>query len=72
MISVAGRSFGPIKIEGQYALVPLRLYENLNLTGAVALLGQLPEAMPAPSPAVAAEPKPVQAPAPKATTKPKK
>lgn len=72
-ITVAGRSFGPIKIEGQYALVPLRLYENLNLTGAVASLGQLPEVAQAPPPAPSpVESKPVQAPVTKTATKAKK
>jgi hypothetical protein len=78
-IMVAGRSFGPIKIEGQYALVPLRLYESLNLTGAVALLGQLPEIaqvpqapqLPVPDTAPVVT-KQKQAPAPKPVVKVKK
>jgi hypothetical protein len=31
----------PVKIDGQYALVPLRLYENTVLMGDVASLGKL-------------------------------
>ena len=61
-IKVAGRSFGKVKIEGQYALVPLRLYENLNLIGEVASLGKLPDVAQAPPPATSpVEVKPVPA-----------
>ncbi|MFN9725931.1 COG3014 family protein [Acidovorax sp.] len=61
VITVNGRQLPqPIKINGQYALVPLRMYENSVLTGDVAMLGQLPAvaaAQPAPAaPAAAAEP----------------
>ena len=43
VVSVNGRQLPqPIKIDGQYALVPLRMYDNSVLTGDVAMLGQLP------------------------------
>jgi hypothetical protein len=52
-VTVNGRQLPvPIKIDGQYALVPLRMYENSVLTGDVAMLGQLPAvavAQPAPA-----------------------
>nr|HRL98874.1 hypothetical protein [Acidovorax sp.] len=54
LVSVNGRQLPvPIKIDGQYALVPLRMYDNSVLTGDVAMLGQLPA-----TPAVAAAPAP--------------
>ena len=41
-VSINGRQLRqPIKIDGQYALVPLRLYENTVLMGDVASLGKL-------------------------------
>ena len=52
VVSVNGRQLPqPIKIDGQYALVPLRMYENSVLTGDVAMLGQLPTVAAAPQPA---------------------
>ena len=43
MVSINGRPLPqPIKVDGQYALVPLRLYESSVLIGAVAMLGDLP------------------------------
>ncbi len=42
VVTVNGRALpDPIKIDGQYALVPLRLYENTVLMGDVASLGKL-------------------------------
>jgi len=56
LVSINGRQLPqPIKIDGQYALVPLRMYDNSVLTGDVAMLGQLPAVAAAPQPA-AAEP----------------
>lgn len=58
VVSINGRPIeGAIKIDGQYALVPLRLYENRVLVGDVASLGQLAAV------AVAPQPEPVVAPA---------
>ena len=54
VVSVNGRQLPqPIKIDGQYALVPLRMYDNSVLTGDVAMLGQLPTVAAAPQPAAA-------------------
>ncbi len=54
----------PVKIDGQYALVPVRLYHNVALAGDVATAGRLPDAPP-PAPVVAEPaPVPVAAPAP--------
>lgn len=51
-LSVNGRPLPePIQIDGQYALVPLRIYHNSVLTGKVASLGQLPAMAAAPVPA---------------------
>lgn len=56
VVSVNGRALPqPIKIDGQYALVPLRMYDNSVLIGDVAMLGQLPAVAAVPQPA-AAEP----------------
>ena len=58
-VSINGRQLPqPIKIDGQYALVPLRMYDNSVLIGDVAMLGQLPTvaAAPQPAPAAAAAP----------------
>ena len=42
VVTVNGRALpDPVKIDGQYALVPLRLYENTVLMGDVASLGKL-------------------------------
>ena len=42
VVTVNGRALPePVKIDGQYALVPLRLYENTVLMGDVASLGKL-------------------------------
>ena len=52
MVTINGRALpAPIKVDGQYALVPLRMYQNSVLVGDVAMLGQLPEVA-----AVVAEP----------------
>ena len=54
-VSINGRQLPqPIKIDGQYALVPLRMYDNSVLIGDVAMLGQLPTVAAAPQPAPAA------------------
>lgn len=51
-ISINGRQLAqPIQIEGQYALVPLRIYHNGVLTGKVASIGQLAALAQAPAPA---------------------
>ena len=42
-VSVDGRDFGTVKIDGQYAVVPLRLYEAVALVGEIGMLGKLPE-----------------------------
>ncbi len=42
-VSVDGRDFGTVKIDGQYAVVPLRLYETVALVGEIGILGKLPE-----------------------------
>ena len=58
MITINGRALpAPVKIDGQYALVPLRMYHNSVLMGDVAMLGQLPTT------AVAAQQAPEAAPA---------
>lgn len=41
-ISLHGVSFGTARVDGQYAVVPLRLYQSRPLVGAVAQFGQLP------------------------------
>ena len=67
MVTINGRALpAPIKIDGQYALVPLRMYENSVLIGDVAMLGQLPATAaaviaPPPAAAVAAPAAPVRA-----------
>lgn len=74
VISIGGRALPqPVHIDGQYALVPLRIYDNSVLMGDVASLGQLPAvaAAPAapvavPAPALAPQPRPEQAAAPAA------
>jgi hypothetical protein len=50
---VNGREFGPIKIDGQYAVVPLRFYESVALVGEVGSIGKLPEQEPPPPPVAA-------------------
>ena len=59
-VTINGRALpAPIKIDGQYALVPLRMYDNSVLIGDVATLGQLPAVAPVVVPPVAvAEPAP--------------
>lgn len=53
-LSIDGRRLpAPIKVDGQYALLPLRLYDNSVLIGDVATLGQLPAVAAAPEPAPA-------------------
>lgn len=72
VVTVNGRALpDPVKIDGQYALVPLRLYENTVLMGSVASLGKL--APPSAAPVEAAAPAaPVAKPAPRANTRPAK
>ena len=75
VVSINGRALdAPVKVDGQYALVPLRLYENRVLIGDVATMGQLAAVAAAPAP----EAKPVVAapvrstrPAARTVTKPK-
>lgn len=72
VVTVNGRALpDPVKIDGQYALVPLRLYENTVLMGSVASLGKLAPASAAPVEA-AAPAVPVAQPAPRANTRPAK
>ena len=72
VVTVNGRALpDPVKIDGQYALVPLRLYENTVLMGDVASLGKLAPASAAPVEA-AAPAAPVAKPAPRANTRPAK
>jgi hypothetical protein len=47
-VSVDGRDFGTVKIDGQYAVVPLRVYETVALVGEVGILGKLPDQEPPP------------------------
>ena len=69
VVTVNGRALpDPVKIDGQYALVPLRLYENTVLMGSVASLGKLPPASAAPVEA-AAPAAPAAKPAPRANTR---
>lgn len=72
VVTVNGRALPePVKIDGQYALVPLRLYENTVLMGSVASLGKLAPASAAPVEA-AAPAAPVAKPAPRANIRPAK
>lgn len=72
VVTVNGRALpDSVKIDGQYALVPLRLYENTVLMGSVASLGKLAPASAAPVEA-AAPAAPVAQPAPRANTRPAK
>jgi len=58
-ISINGRMLDtPIHVEGQYALVPLRIYYNSVVVGKVASMGQLPVVAAAPAPEPAAAPAP--------------
>jgi hypothetical protein len=69
VVTVNGRALpDPVKIDGQYALVPLRLYENTVLMGSVASLGKLAPASAAPVEA-AAPAAPAAKPAPRANTR---
>ena len=69
VVTVNGRALpDPVKIDGQYALVPLRLYENTVLMGSVASLGKLAPASAAPVEA-AAPVAPAAKPAPRANTR---
>lgn len=69
VVTVNGRALpDPVKIDGQYALVPLRLYENTVLMGSVASLGKLAPASAAPV-EVAAPAAPAAKPAPRANTR---
>jgi hypothetical protein len=59
-VQIDGRPLGaPVRIEGQYAVVPLRIYEEQVIVGEISRFGQLPEIAAAPPtasppPAVAA------------------
>jgi hypothetical protein len=61
-VVIDGRDFGSVKVDGQYALVPLRLYENSVVAGDVGVLGNLAAVAAAPvvtavaTPPVAASP----------------
>ena len=69
VVTVNGRALpDPVKIDGQYALVPLRLYENTVLMGSVASLGKLAPASAAQVEA-AAPAVPAAKPAPRANTR---
>lgn len=69
VVTVNGRALpDPVKIDGQYALVPLRLYENTVLMGSVASLGKLAPASAAPVEA-AAPAAPAAKPPPRANTR---
>ena len=69
VVSVNGRALpDPIKIDGQYALVPLRLYENTVLMGDVASLGKLAPAGSVPVEAAAPAAKPAARTATRTTT----
>jgi hypothetical protein len=72
-VSINGRALdAPVKVDGQYALVPLRLYENRVLIGDVATMGQLAAvaAAPEPAPAPVLQSKPVAAAPVRSTTRP--
>lgn len=51
IVSINGRNFN-VSVDGQYALVPLRFYENNILTGDVGKIGALPVVAAAPAPDV--------------------
>lgn len=53
-ITIDGVGMGKVRVDGQYAVVPLRLYESRPLLGAVGQFGQLPavDAVPTPEPSV--------------------
>lgn len=40
-VVINGQDFGTVKVDGQYALVPLRLFENTVVAGDVGVLGNL-------------------------------
>ncbi len=52
-ITLHGVSFGKARVDGQYAVVPLRLYEGRPLAGAVGRFGDLPLTEAVAQPAVA-------------------
>lgn len=67
VVSINGRALeAPVKVDGQYALVPLRLYDNRVLVGDVSTVGQLTAV--AAAPAREAEPVAAPAPAPRPST----
>lgn len=70
-VVVDGRDYNvTIQVDGQYALVPLRFYENSALQGDVGMFGKLPAVAPAPEPvAPSAAVKPVAKPTAKAPAK---
>jgi hypothetical protein len=55
-VVINGRDFGSVKVDGQYALVPLRLYENTVVAGDVGVLGNLAAVAAAPVVAAVATP----------------
>ena len=71
-ITINGRAIGaPVKVDGQYAVVPLRVYENQILVGEISSFGTLPQMAEAtPSPVVAEQLPAVAKPVPLAVTKP--
>ena len=69
VVTVNGRALpDPVKIDGQYALVPLRLYENTVLMGDVASLGKLAPVASVPVEAAAPAAKPAARTATRTTT----
>lgn len=65
-VSINGQPVGePVQVDGQYLVLPLRLYENQVITGQVASFGQLPAVAAAPAPAT-----PAVQPAAKPSTRP--
>jgi hypothetical protein len=52
-VQINGRPLGaPVSIEGQYTVVPLRIYEEQVIVGEISKFGQLPEIAAAPAPAL--------------------
>lgn len=51
-VQINGRPVGaPVRIDGQYTVVPLRIYEDQVIAGEISKFGQLPEITAAPPPA---------------------
>lgn len=53
-VVVNGQDFGTVKVDGQYALVPLRLYESTVVAGDIGVLGSLATVAVPPAPVAAA------------------